>query len=134
MGRRFRPAFVALLALAVVALPHCSNDDDEGFDGTYEGEAVDSQSSSNRKDFTLRVGVSGSDVSGTYRIQAIILDTRGTVSGTLTGSTLALVLTPNDDDCPYRIDATWSGDRISGSYAAFNCFVRSDGTLTLRRQ
>jgi hypothetical protein len=72
-------------------------------------------------------------VGGTYRIKAILLDVNGIVSGTLTGSEVALTLTPSNNDCPYRVTGTWSGDRISGSYAAFNCFVRSDGSLTLKK-
>ena len=56
------------------------------------------------------------------------------MSGTLNGSAVMLTLTPNANDCPYRINGTWSGDRITGSYAAFNCFVRSDGTLDLRKR
>ena len=127
-----RVPLAALAAAALLVLPACKQDD-EGFDGTYSGEAVDSQDSSNRKEFTLTISASGSTVSGTYRIRAIILDTRGAVSGTLTGSALELTLTPNENDCPYRITGTWSGDRISGSYAAFSCFVRSDGTLSLRK-
>jgi hypothetical protein len=125
-------ALAVLVALAVA--PSCGNDDDEQFAGVYSGDGVDSQDRSNRKEFTLTVAESGTTVSGTYRIRAIILDVSGTVSGTLTGSAVALTLTPSNDDCPYRISGTWTGDRITGTYAAFNCFVRSDGTLDLEKR
>src|SRR5262245_44065915 len=121
----------AALALAVAAVA-CKEKDQE-FAGTYVGDAIDSQNSSNRKEFTLTVAASGSTVGGTFRIKAILVDSSGIVSGTLTGSDVSLVLTPSNNDCPYRVNGTWSGDRISGSYAAFNCFVRSDGTLTLKK-
>ena len=126
-------ALTVLVALAVAA-SSCKKDEDEQFAGIYSGDGVDSQDRSNRKEFTLTVADSGTAVAGTYRIRAIILDVSGTVSGTLTGSQVALVLTPSAGDCPYRVSGTWTGNRITGTYAAFNCFVRSDGTLDLEKQ
>jgi len=121
---------------AVFVLGGCQSKDDETFDGTYVGDGVDSQSSSNRKEFTLRISGGSPNVSGTYQIKAILVDTSGGVTGTLTGSDLSLTLTPaaGVNDCPYRITGTWAGDRITGSYAAFNCFVRSDGTISLKKK
>lgn len=131
MGRRF-PILIVALGL-VLLLGACKKEDDT-FAGTYEGDAVDSQSSSNVKQFTLRIADSGSSVSGNYQIKAVILDVSGTVSGSINGSELTLTLTPNAGDCPYRITGRWSDRRITGTYAAFNCFVRSDGTLDLKKR
>ena len=104
-----------LIAIALAA--GCNSVDKDTFDGTYSGDAVDSQSSSNVKQITLNVSASGSVVSGAYTLKAIILDVSGNVTGTLTGAA-----------------GTWQGDRIVGTYAAFNCFVRSDGNLTLKKK
>jgi len=133
MKLRYMAGLGALAAFFV--LSGCESKDDETFDGTYVGDGVDSQSSSNRKEFTLRLS-GATAVTGTYQIKAILVDTSGSVTGTLTGSDLSLVLTPaaGVNDCPYRITGTWLGDRITGSYAAFNCFVRSDGTLNLKKK
>lgn len=127
------PVPVVALAVALAATPSCRKTD-ESFTGTYEGDGVDSQSSSNVKRFTLRIADSGTNVSGNYQLKAIILDVSGTVAGTLVGSEVNLVLTPAAGDCPYRITGVWRGGRITGTYAAFNCFVRSDGTLDLKKQ
>lgn len=119
----------------VLAVAACKKSDPT-FAGTYQGDGVDSQASSNVKQFTLRIADSGTSVAGNYGIKAVILDVSGTVSGTLNGSALDLTLTPSatSNDCPYRVTATWQADRITGTYAAFNCFVRSDGSLNLRKQ
>jgi hypothetical protein len=125
---------VLVLALGLgLALSSCRKDD-PAFAGTYEGDAIDSQSSSNVKRFTLRISDSGTSVSGNFQIKAIILDVSGAVAGTLNGSEINLVLTPSPAECPYRITGLWRPGRITGSYAAFNCFVRSDGTLDLEKQ
>ncbi len=114
----------------------CSRTDKDVFDGSYRGDGVDSQSASNVKEFTLNLSSSGSVVSGTYTIKAVILDTSGSVSGTLSGADLTLTLTPGPgvSDCPYRISGAWEKGKISGTYLAFNCFVRSDGALTLKKR
>jgi hypothetical protein len=132
MESRIASRIVALgFALAIAA---CQKTD-ESFAGAYEGDGVDSQSTSNVKQFTLRIAESGGVVSGTFEIKAIILNVSGTVTGTLSGSSLTLVLAPsNIAECPYRITGTWAPRSISGNYAAFNCFVRSDGTLSLKKQ
>jgi hypothetical protein len=134
MRPRTLPRAVAPALALALSLSACEKKRDADFSGTYRGDAIDSQNSSNRKEFTLTIAAANTVVAGTYQIKAILIDTNGIVSGTLTGSQLALVLTPSANDCPYRITGTWSGDRITGSYEAFNCFVRSDGTLTLRKQ
>ncbi len=133
MPRTIGARLLTLILVAGLVSPACKNKDDE-FAGTYVGDGIDSQNSSNRKELTLVLGASGTTVSGTYRLRAIILDVNGIVNGTLNGNSVSLVLTPSADDCPYHVEGTWSGDRITGTYAAFNCFVRSDGTLTLRKK
>jgi len=132
-----RSTCVGLWILAgTLAFSACESADDTTFAGAYSGDGVDSQSSSNRKEFTLHVADLGTAVTGTYQIKAILVDTSGSVAGTLNGSALELVLTPaaGVNDCPYRVTGTWHGNRITGSYAAFNCFVRSDGTLSLEKR
>jgi hypothetical protein len=123
----------ASLALGAVLAAGCNNKDEE-FAGTYVGDGVDSQSSSNRKTFTLNVDAAGTTVAGTFRIKAILIDSSGIVNGTLNGSALELTLTSSTGDCPYKISGTWQGDRITGSYLATPCFVRSDGTIDLKKE
>lgn len=122
-------------ALAL-ALASCGCRKDETFDGEYAGDAVDSQASSNVKQLSLRLSASGSIVSGTYSLTAVILNSSGALAGTLNGSDLALVLTPGPavNDCPYRITGVWRPGEIAGTYQAFNCLVRSDGTFTLKKR
>jgi hypothetical protein len=124
----------ALAFVAVFAAVGCEKSSDDAFAGVWVGDAVDSQDSANRKELTLSLGAADTIVSGTYRLKAVILDTSGIVNGTLIGSEVALVLTPSANDCPYRISGTWNGSRITGTYAAFNCFVRSDGTFSLEKK
>ncbi len=131
---RLRTRCIASALAVALPLAACEKKDEEEFGGRYRGDAIDSQNSSNRKEFTLTIAAANAVVAGTYQIKAILIDTSGIVSGSMTGNQLALVLTPSANDCPYRITGTWSGDRITGSYEAFNCFDRSDGTLTLRKQ
>ena len=58
----------------------------------------------------------------------------GTLSGTIAGSTLSLTLTPSDPrTCPFDLTATVSGNRITGTYAAFNCTVPVSGAIDLAR-
>jgi hypothetical protein len=132
-----RPLDAGILALTLVLAlvsPGCEKSDDDEFGGTYVGDGIDSQNSSNRKEFTLNLGASGTTVSGTYQLKAILLDVNGIVNGTLAGSEVALVLTPTGNDCPYRVNGVWTGGRITGTYTAFNCFVRSDGALDLKKK
>ena len=124
----------AAVAVAVMLAAACDEPDLTVFDGVYSGDGVDSQDSGNRKEFTLTLTGTDTAVAGTYRIKAPILDVSGTVSGTRNGSGLELVLTPASTECPYRISGTWADGRIRGSYAAFSCFVRSDGTLDLKKK
>ena len=128
-------ALRAVLIPVVLLVSACGSKDDT-FDGSYRGDAVDSQSATNIKEFTLNVSASGSTVSGSYQLKAAILDVSGTLTGTLNGSDLSLTLTPgaSSNDCPYRITGRWGGGLITGNYAAFNCFVRSDGTLSLKKR
>jgi len=132
---KIHQALRAFVIPAVLLAPACGSKD-ETFDGSYRGDAVDSQSATNIKEFTLNVSASGSTVSGSYQLKAAILDVSGTLTGTLNGSDLSLTLTPgaSSNDCPYRITGRWGAGLITGNYAAFNCFVRSDGTLSLKKR
>jgi hypothetical protein len=133
MKAHLRSAFLFSILLLSAA---CGTKDGDVFDGSYRGDAVDSQSSTNVKEFTLNLSASGSTVSGSYQLKAVILDISGTVTGTLNGAELSLTLTPaaSSNDCPYRITGRWGAGLITGNYAAFNCFVRSDGTLSLKKR
>jgi hypothetical protein len=126
---------LVLAAAAMTAALGCSDSaDDQTFDGKYQGDGVDSQDSSNRKEFTLTLTSSGTTVGGTFRIKAILVDSSGNVTGTLDGGSLNLLLSPSNADCPYRIKGTWSPGRIQGTYLATPCFVRSDGTIDLEKK
>jgi hypothetical protein len=59
----------------------------------------------------------------------------GSLGGTVSGSAVSLTLYgPNQSVCPFRVTATWSGDRMIGTYAAFNCTIAITGSVDMRRQ
>jgi hypothetical protein len=59
----------------------------------------------------------------------------GTVTGTVFGSELRLVVTPPQPNiCPVNATATLDDDVIQGNYAAFNCSVSNTGTFRVERQ
>ncbi|MEO8359149.1 MAG: hypothetical protein ABI672_03885 [Vicinamibacteria bacterium] len=132
---------MAVLLMGALVSTGCGAVGAENFDGAYEGDAIDSQSSSNIKTMTLMisatgVAATGAPVTGAYTLKAAVLNVSGTVAGTLTGSNLELTLTPGAgvSDCSYKITGTWQGDRILGAYVALSCPVRSDGTLNLKKR
>ena len=48
---------------------------------------------------------------------------------------LAGMLSPSvPTDCPYTINATVSGNLMTGTYASFNCTVTDSGTIMLTKQ
>jgi hypothetical protein len=58
----------------------------------------------------------------------------GSLSGTVTGSSLSVTLSPSDPlTCPFQVTATVNGNRITGTYAAFNCTVALSGSISLTR-
>jgi len=134
----------APLALAVVLLVTACGGGDNGsptepqpltLTGTWAGTIVDSVGGHGTVRATVRQD--GNQVTGTWA--ATFTDPRGnnggSLSGTVNGSAVSLTLYgPNEGVCPFRVTATWSGDRLTGTYAAFSCTTAITGSLDLRRQ
>ena len=86
---------------------------------------------------TVRVTVAqnGSSLTGTWSISAAVQTNSGSLSGSVTGSSLSITLTPSvPTSCPYQLTATVTGNTITGTYASFNCTVAVSGSLTVTRQ
>ncbi len=60
---------------------------------------------------------------------------RGVLSGLVSGSGVALTLTPNVPiNCPFAVFATVNGNQMTGTYSALNCTAAVSGGLTLTKQ
>ena len=60
---------------------------------------------------------------------------KGTLSGTIEGKTVIMLLTPSDERyCPYQAFATLANESLSGSYKGVACQDVIVGTLELTKQ
>ena len=81
---------------------------------------------------TVTITQTGSSLSGTWATvyPDPMIQGAGSFSGTASGMSLSGTLSPSDPtDCPYTINATVSGNLMTGTYATFNC----TGVWTLDR-
>ena len=103
--------------------------------GTWTGSIASTLSGPATARVTL--AQSGSSITGTWFVTSDIdpsAANSGTLSGTIAGSALSLTLTPSDPrTCPFDLTATVSGNRLVGTYAAFNCTVAISGAIDLTR-
>jgi hypothetical protein len=109
--------------------------------GSWRGTATDS---SGEGSLTLQVTQSGTDLSGTVTMSAITVTGRGTVTGTVSGSTIRLTITipAGGFDAPFSgCTATVSGDgqasasAINATYTGTNSCSGpvTKGQLTLTK-
>ena len=69
---------------------------------------------------------SGSSLAGTWSVAA--------TSVAAANGGLSVTLSPSDPlTCPFQVTATVNGNRITGTYAAFNCTVALSGSISLTR-
>jgi predicted small lipoprotein YifL len=105
--------------------------------GNYSGPLSDNFGGAGT--ITLALSQSGSSLSGTAQdtfAKDALLNSEGSVSGSINGSTLQLTVTPNNPNaCSFAATATVaSNGQINGTYAAQNCSVSDSGTFTVTKQ
>lgn len=88
---------------------------------------------------TLALSQSGSSLSGTFQdtfTNAPQGNNAGTVSGSISGSTIQLTATSsNPNACPFSVTATvGSSGQIQGTYAAKRCSTADGGSFTVTQQ
>jgi hypothetical protein len=79
----------------------------------------------------------GPTLSGTWSASFAngALTNGGSFTGSMTGSNISAILTPNDPlECPYNLTATRTGNTMTGTYAAFNCTVAVSGSVTVTKE
>ena len=86
---------------------------------------------------TVTITQTGSSLSGTWATvyPDPTIQGAGSFSGTASGMSLEGTLSPSDPtDCPYTINATVSGNLMTGTYATFNCTGVDSGSIMLTKQ
>jgi hypothetical protein len=113
-----------------------------GLDGTWRGEMTRGAVTGTT---TLQLVQSGAGVTGTWSadLEGTTFDQSGTVSGTVTASTVALFLQPGSPlvcgsaatlSGTLTVNGSLSGDRLSGDYVVFGCDAASTGRIDVQRQ
>lgn len=84
---------------------------------------------------TVTLSQSGGTLSGSWSFAAPEGPASGSLTGGAIGALVALTLVPAlPTQCPYTINTTVSGARMTGVYASTNCTVVSSGVIELNRQ
>jgi hypothetical protein len=104
------------------------------FNGNWVGAVQDSVVGQGLARLTLTQ--SGSTVTGSYATSYPNPNYNGggNFSGQASGSSISGTIQQSvATACPYTVNATLSGNTISGTYAAFNCTSVDTGTFSLTR-
>ena len=102
--------------------------------GTWRGTITNSLGSGPTP-ATLTLSQSGSALSGTWNLVGPDGASTGSLSGNAIGALAAMTLTPSvATQCPYTMNTTIAGNRMTGIYASFTCSVVSSGSIDLTRQ
>jgi hypothetical protein len=125
-----------LVAVAVVGLilAGCSATAPSSVAGTWTGSLVDALAGPATLQYTL--SQSGSSLTGTWssKFPAAANPVTGTLAGTLSGSTVTLILAINNSSCQESVTGTVSGPTMTGTYSDDNCGAGDGGTFTLQLQ
>jgi hypothetical protein len=98
--------------------------------GTYSGSVQDSRGAGGP--VTLVLTHATPYVTGTWHGPEPVWRA---LNGTVTGNAIAGTLLPSASTaCPFRLSATVSGDRMTGTFSSFECASPVSGTLDLTRQ
>ena len=129
--------FVMPLALVMAfSVSACGSPTEPSLSGTWRGTAQDNIGGSGTFEVTL--AQTSSNISGTWLIafpSNPALDNGGSLSGTISGSSLSATLSPsNPNGCPFNLTATVSGTVLSGTYASFNCVIAITGSFNATKQ
>ncbi len=102
--------------------------------GTWTGTITSNQVSGSGP-VSATFSQSDASVSGTWSIIGPDGPDSGTLSGTLSGSSVTLRLVSKvPTGCPYTMNATVSGNRMTGIYSATFCSVAVSGGVDLTKQ
>ena len=107
------------------------------FNGTWTGPITSNFPGIPPGTATTTISQTGSSLSGTWATvyPDPTFNSSGSFSGTASGMSLSGTLSPSDPtDCPYTINATVSGNLMSGTYATFNCTLAVSGSISLTKQ
>jgi hypothetical protein len=113
-----------------------------GLDGTWRGTMTRGAVTGTT---TLRLTQAGAGVTGTWSadLEGPAFDQSGTVSGTVTASTVSLFLQPGSPlvcspgatlSGTLTMNGSLSGDRLTGDYIVFSCEAASTGRIDVQRQ
>ena len=56
----------------------------------------------------------------------------GSLAGTVDGGSISLIMT-GQRPCPYHLDATRTGRKLSGTYSTVNCATPQTGSIDLEK-
>ena len=107
------------------------------FNGTWTGPITSNVPGVPPGTATITITHTGSSLSGTWATvyPDSTFNTAGSFSGTASGMSLEGTLSPSiPTECPYTINATVSGNLMTGTYASFNCSGVLSGTISLTKQ
>jgi len=130
-----RRAALILLVAALFGLHGCS--DDDSLSGVWTGAFSDSLGGFGGGNLTLRQ--SGAALEGSWEAVFQTFAGRaqynngGSLAGTVDGGSISLVMTSSQGSCSYHLDATRSGRKLSGTYAAIDCATPQTGSVDLER-
>ena len=107
------------------------------FNGTWTGPIASNVPGVPPGTATVTITHTGSSLSGTWATvyPDSMFNSAGSFSGTASGMSLEGTLSPSiPTECPYTINATVSGNLMTGTYASFNCSGVLSGTISLTKQ
>lgn len=125
-----------VITAALLGLPACGGDDDS-LSGFWTGAFKDSLGGLGGGNLTLRQ--SGVVLEGSWEMVFQTMANRskynnsGTLSGTVDGSSISLVMTSSKGSCSYHLEAARSGRKLSGTYSAIDCATPQTGGLDLEK-
>ena len=141
IGLRFTgPVFTTIPAIVfhlTKATPDTPEPQQFSFNGTWTGPITINVPGIPPGTATATISQNGSSLSGTWATvyPDPTLNDSGSFSGTASGMSLSGTLSPSDPTtCPYTINATVSGNLMSGKYAAFDCTDAVSGSISLTKQ
>ena len=105
------------------------------FNGTWTGPIISNLVGPGTA--TITITQTGSSLSGTWAsvYPDPTIQGAGAFSGEASGMSLEGTLSPSvPTGCPYTVNATVSGNVMTGTYATFNCKVVDAGSVTLTKQ
>ena len=141
IGLRFTGLVFTTIPATVVSLATATPDTPEpqqfSFNGTWTGPITSNFPGIPPGTATATISQTGSSLSGTWATvyPDPTFNNSGSFSGTASGMSFSGMLSPSDPTaCPYTINATVSGNLMSGTYAAFNCTFAVSGSISLTKQ